>query len=574
MKNLSIGKRIAAGFTAVILISVLLATYCFTRLESIQAKADLVVDDALPGVYLIGQIDSNARMLLVRSYRHVLESGDAEMTRIQDEIRSLREATTKLYEEYDKTIVRAEDRRLFQAMKDTRPAFLAAEDEVIQLSLQRHKEEAAKEIPAKLMPVYDRYMAAVRAEIDFNKASGDTSGKEIEGALGQAKVGLLIGVVAAALVASAISVFITRSITRPVAVAVGAIEKVAGGDLTATIEISSRDEIGQICAAMNRMIGSLREIIGEVRTATANVASGSEQMSATAQQLSQGASEQAAAAEESTSSMEEMASSIDRNADNAKQTDKIASKAADDAKAGGESVARTVTAMREVADKISIIEEIARKTDLLALNAAVEAARAGEHGKGFAVVASEVRKLAERSQTAAAEISKITASGVQVAEQAGEMLTKLVPDIRKTAELVQEIAAASGEQNTGAMQVNKAIQQLDQVIQQNSSASEEMAGTAEELATQAQQLQTSIAFFKVAASSGSSAAAPSPKPARHVLPPPKPSSAIKTMPLVARAHAAGSGDNGHARSADGGAVIALAEKPGNGDGRDREFQRY
>jgi methyl-accepting chemotaxis protein len=195
--------------------------------------------------------------------------------------------------------------------------------------------------------------------------------------------------------------------------------------------------------------------------------------------------------------MEEMASSIQQNADNARQTDKIASKAAEDGRTSGEAVARTVQAMKEVAEKINIIEEIARKTDLLALNAAVEAARAGEHGKGFAVVASEVRKLAERSQTAAAEISRLTSDGVKTADGAGQLLAKLVPDIQKTAELVREIAAASVEQSTGATQVNRAIQQLDQVIQQNAAASEEMASTAEELSSQAEVLQSAVAFFKV-----------------------------------------------------------------------------
>jgi methyl-accepting chemotaxis protein len=219
-------------------------------------------------------------------------------------------------------------------------------------------------------------------------------------------------------------------------------------------------------------------------------------MSSAAQQLSQGATEQAASAEESTSSMEQMTSSVQQNADNARQTDKIASKAADDARSGGDAVQRTVGAMRQVAEKISIIEEIARKTDLLALNAAVEAARAGEHGKGFAVVASEVRKLAERSQTAAAEISRLTADGVHTAEGAGQLLAQLVPDIQKTAELVREIAAACSEQSTGVNQVNQAMQQLDQVIQQNAGASQEMASTAEELSSQAEVLQSTISFFR------------------------------------------------------------------------------
>ena len=184
-------------------------------------------------------------------------------------------------------------------------------------------------------------------------------------------------------------------------------------------------------------------------------------------------------------------------ADNAQQTEKIAVQSAGDAKEGGRAVAETVQAMKEIAGKISIIEEIAPQTNMLALNAAIEAARAGEHGKGFAVVASEVRKLAERSQVAAGEISKLSVSSVEVAEKAGSMLSSILPDIQRTAELVQEINASSKEQDTGAQQINKAIQQLDQVIQQNASASEEMASTAEELSSQSAQLQATIAFFRV-----------------------------------------------------------------------------
>ncbi|MBF0321149.1 MAG: hypothetical protein HQL01_15255, partial [Nitrospirae bacterium] len=230
-----------------------------------------------------------------------------------------------------------------------------------------------------------------------------------------------------------------------------------------------------------------------------NVAAGSGELSAGAQQLSEGATEQAASVEETSSSMEEMTSNIRQTTDNSKQTEAISTTAAKDALESGKAVSEAVNAMKEIASKISIIEEIARQTNLLALNAAIEAARAGEHGKGFAVVASEVRKLAERSQKAAGEISELSASSVSIAEQAGTMLNKLVPDIRKTADLVQEITAASNEQNTGAEQINKAIQQLDQVIQQNASAAEEMASTSEELSSQSEQLQNTIAFFKTGA---------------------------------------------------------------------------
>jgi methyl-accepting chemotaxis protein len=274
-----------------------------------------------------------------------------------------------------------------------------------------------------------------------------------------------------------------------------AAKEVACGNLAVTIkERSAKDELMR---SLSNMVSKLSDVVHDVKTASDNVAAGSQQMSSGAEELSQGASEQAAAAEEASSSMEQMSANISLNADNAMQTEKIAVKSAADAQEGGKAVAQTVAAMREIAGKISIIEEIARQTNLLALNAAIEAARAGEHGKGFAVVASEVRKLAERSQKAAAEISELSSSSVEVAETAGKMLTSMLPDIQHTAGLVQEISAASKEQHSGSEQINKAIQQLDQVIQQNASAAEEMSATAEELASQSQQLQCTISFFKV-----------------------------------------------------------------------------
>ncbi|MEO3387230.1 methyl-accepting chemotaxis protein [Mesorhizobium sp. CAU 1741] len=328
---------------------------------------------------------------------------------------------------------------------------------------------------------------------------------------------LLIGLLTiSTLIAVAAAMWIVVSIGRGLRNANEAVRSVAEGDLTRYADVKSNDEVGDLLGHVNTMIERLRGVVGDALAASDNVSSGSQELSSSSEQLSQGATEQASAAEEASSSMEQMAANIKQNADNAAQTEKMARQSSKDAEASGAAVTRAVDAMRTIAEKIGIVQEIARQTDLLALNAAVEAARAGEHGKGFAVVASEVRKLAERSQTAAAEISALSGDTVSVATEAGEMLTRLVPDIRKTAELVSEISAACREQDIGAAQINEAIQQLDQVTQQNAGASEEMSATSEELAAQAEELQASIAFFKVEAEGAKKAApvpgkAPAPK---------------------------------------------------------------
>jgi methyl-accepting chemotaxis protein len=277
-------------------------------------------------------------------------------------------------------------------------------------------------------------------------------------------------------------------------------QAIGDGDLTAEFDPNASDS--DIYGVLRTMNANLRGIVGEIQEASGNVAAGSEQSSATGQQIAQGASEQAASLEEVTASMEQMTSNIAHSADNAQQTEQIARKAAVDAETSGKAVGEALIAMKDIADKINIIEEISRQTNLLALNAAIEAARAGEHGKGFAVVADEVRKLAERSQTAAAEIVTRSKGSLEISEQAGALLTQLVPDIQKTSELVQEISASAREQDSGAAEINKALQQLDQVVQQSAAAAEEMASTSEELSAQAEQMQSTMTFFKTDGNNG------------------------------------------------------------------------
>lgn len=305
---------------------------------------------------------------------------------------------------------------------------------------------------------------------------------------------------AGVVIALTLGIILSLSITKPLKFAVALAVDVSKGDLTTEVMTKHKkrsDEVGDLSKALDKMIHSLRDLVSSVTSSSKNVSSGSHEMSSTAQQMSQGATEQAASAEEVSSSIEEMTSTIKQNADNAQATESIARKAAQDAELGAQAVTNSVVAMKEIASKINIIEEIARQTNLLALNAAIEAARAGEAGKGFAVVASEVRKLAERSQSAAGEILSLSRESTGVAEEAGTRILAVVPDIRKTADLVAEISAASREQGVGTDQIARAVIQLDTVIQQNASASEEMASMAEELSGQAEQLASAISFFKI-----------------------------------------------------------------------------
>ena len=498
--DLKVGSKLITAFIIVSVITAAVGIIGIRNMSTINDMADEMYFKELMGTDYIKEANIDL-LYLARAEKNLILSATEEQ----------RKRYLTNHEKYEKLFLEhvAKAKPLFytekgkEAMAKLQKAwddYIPVSKKIIETALaeklndKRESTNLSFGIGREKIDVLDNLMtdlAQMKAE-NAKKASDETT--EIYKSSRLFMILLVLGGIA---IGMFLGVFISRMISRPLKQGVDLAAAVAAGDLNQHLDIDTKDETGQLASALNDMIQNLRGIIAEVKNAADNVASGSQELSATAEQMSQGATEQAAAAEEASSSMEEMSSNIKQNADNAQQTEKMALKAAGDAKEGGAAVTETVHAMKEIAGKIMIIEEIARQTNLLALNAAIEAARAGEHGKGFAVVASEVRKLAERSQTAAAEISKLSSSSVEVAAKAGEMLTRIVPDIQKTAELVQEISAASNEQNTGADQINKALQQLDQVIQQNAGASEEMASTSEELSSQAEQLQSSIAFFNI-----------------------------------------------------------------------------
>ena len=321
--------------------------------------------------------------------------------------------------------------------------------------------------------------------------------RELEAHTDEARNMMALAMAVGVFIALLLTYVISRSITQPLGEAVSAVNAVANGDLTVTPRSENRDELGLLVSGIGAMVERLREMIDQVRSGTEALNDAASQVSSTAQGLSQGTSEQAASVEETTASLEEMSAMISQNSENSRRMEGMATKGANDAASGGEAVRKTVTAMKSIAGSIAIVEEIAYQTNLLALNAAIEAARAGEHGKGFAVVATEVRKLAERSQNAAKEIGSTAAGSVDVAETSGKLLEELVPAIRQTAELVQEVASSSNEQASGIDQMNRAMGQVDEVTQRNASAAEELASTAEELSGQAESLQELMSFFNI-----------------------------------------------------------------------------
>jgi methyl-accepting chemotaxis protein len=551
-RNLKIGLKVMVAVLVVVVMTAGLGVFAVVQLSRVNDISVEISGNWMPSVQHLGRMQAAVNLFRRAQFAHLLVSEQDKMAgyeRISDQATAdLKAAQTK----YEKLITSPEEQRMFQQMQSTWASYMEVHHRLISLSRALKKQEAM-EMNVEAKKTFDAVMDVIEQDIDLNVKGGDAATVRATEIYKSGRTLVTTILLLSMVIGIVLALTIGKAIGRALKVGVDVADRLSQGDLSVKIENPSQDEAGQLLRKMDatvkslagvtslaqqiasgnlqvevkprsdqdtllialaEMVRKLSDVVVEVKGSAANVASGSEQLSQSAQQLSQGATEQASSIEEISSSMEQMSSNIKQTAENAQQTETIALKAATDAKEGGVAVAHTVEAMKQIASKISIIEEIARQTNLLALNAAIEAARAGEHGRGFAVVASEVRKLAERSQRAAGEITELSGSSVKVAEKAGELLSKILPDVQKTAELVQEISAASREQDSGAGQINKAIQQLDQVIQQNAAGSEETSSTSEELAGQAMQLQSAIAFFQVhGTASTTTAAAKSYRPA-------------------------------------------------------------
>ncbi len=483
-------------------VSLFIGLYGVNNLKTVNdGMTTMYYDRVLPLKQL--KAVSDAYAINIVDATHKVRNGNISWS---EAIRSYETAAKEVEENlnaYAASKIEGEEVRVFNEAKNLKSKSDEAVNQMLDLLRQgqdtatRHKLEAF--IVNEMYPNIDPFTSKISELIELQLGYAKTLNEYGDVLYADTRV-ITYGITFVGIVlAGVVAFFITKSIIgelggEPSEIKLIA-EEIANGNLTLKFD-TQRKRVG-IYGAIVQLSEQLKTIIAKIMEGAEGVTSASLQMSSTSQQMSQGSQEQAASAEEISSSMEQMVSNIQQNTDNAQQTEKIAIKAADDIKEGNSAVTQAVDSLKKIAEKIGIIGEIARQTNLLALNAAVEAARAGEHGKGFAVVAAEVRKLAERSQVAAEEINALSSSSVTIADKSGRLLEQIVPNIQNTAKLVQEIAASSTEQNSGATQINNAIQQFNQVIQQNAAGAEEIASSSEELSAQAESLKDSVSFFKL-----------------------------------------------------------------------------
>ncbi len=494
-----------------------------SEMAKVFDAANFANDNTVPALVDLGRANTAMAEMRVTLLKHTAEPDPVKMAAFEQSIADSRKAMGDALKDYEGTIADDKDRQLYEADQVALADYDVMRNQALTLSKAGRKAES-QAIQVNQSGVSHKLIAAIGEHIDYNVHLGQQAAQRALAIRSRAVILTLIISGLTILIVGAIGFWVTRNLLRSLGgepdYAVKVVSAVAAGDFTLKVQTRDGDDHSMLFA-IRSMVEKLSSIISDVRNSAGALASASEQVSATSQSLSQATSEQAASVEQTSASIEEVTASIAQNSENARATDAIAGKSAQDADNGGRAVSETTRAMRSIADKIGIIDDIAYQTNLLALNAAIEAARAGEHGKGFAVVATEVRKLAERSQVAAREISEVASSSVNLADEAGKLFEELVPSIRKTSSLVQEVRAASEEQAAGVAQVNQAMNQISQTTQANASASEELSSIAEEMSAQAMQLQKLMEYFRVLGSANTAAGREVAKAAR----------ALKSAPL-------------------------------------------
>ena len=507
----TIGRRLGLGFSLIIALLLAIAALSYIRLQGLSDEVHALNSDRYPKTVLIHSVKDQLNET-ARSLRNLLlltdpAELDKEYAQIDKNSRNNNESLAKL----DKMIKSPQGRAMFDAISAQRAAFNTERNAFIDMVRGQRKEEALTQLTGRLRPVQLEYMTQLDKLIAWQSDMMVKSGAQSEEAAASARLLVLVLAIAAAVMSIVIGFIATRSITRPLAEAVGVARRVAGGDLTSRIVVTSTDETGQLLQALKEMNASLQRIVGDVRNGTDTIATASTQIAVGNMDLSARTEQQAGALEETASSMEELASTVKQNADNARQANQMAQSASEIARKGGAVVSQVVGTMgsindasRKIVDIISVIDGIAFQTNILALNAAVEAARAGEQGRGFAVVASEVRNLAQRSATAAKEIKTLINDsvaqvdiGTALVAQAGATMEEMVTSVQRVTDIMGEISSASHEQEAGIQQINQAVADMDSVTQQNAALVEEAAAAAGSMQEQAAQLAAAVGTFKL-----------------------------------------------------------------------------